>query len=169
MENMVQEQPTKETIAHLFHLIINVEKRARAFYRGLERKFQHVARASTVWQAMAEDEDDHIDQLEAIYARLSPAQRRAEVDPSVLWKAKEAQAFSPADSLDGVETLDDAFQIAHALEHSEVNALFEFIMDEFVEPETQRDFLVSQLRDHVARLEALKGLEWQRDVRIKEA
>jgi hypothetical protein len=49
--------------------------------------------------------------------------------------------------------LEEAYQLTHDLEYSEVNTVFEFIMEEFIAPDVQREFVAEQLKKHIARLD----------------
>lgn len=148
----------KNTTRHLFELAINAEKEARDFYRELARKFQHLPGVAAIWEDLQEDEEAHIQALLDARSGLTPEQLRASVDADVMWKAKAMQEFSVAKGLEVSETLTGAYQIAHELEHSEVNTVFEFMMTEFVDQEDQRAFVAAQLREHLAKLDELRDL-----------
>lgn len=153
----MHEPPEKKTIETLFQLALEAEKAARSFYQGLAQKFRHVPEVAAIWQQMMRDEAAHIHRLEEIHVGLTPEQLGASVDADIYWKALGTRRFSAEHSLGMIRDLEDAFQLAHDLEHSEINALFEFILSEFIDHETQRDLVLSQLKEHVARLEALEG------------
>ena len=80
------------------------------------------------------------------------------MEPSVCWKAKSCAGFSAQDGLNAAQTLEQAYELAHELEHSEVNTVFEFILSEYMEQDAQRDFVTAQLKQHAARLEAIRDL-----------
>ena len=155
----MQDQVGENTINTLFEMAIAAEKEAWIFYHGLTKKFQHVPIAANVWRGMMQDEVMHFEELQKIHATLTEEQLRAPVDQSIMWKAESVREFSAENSLNQIETLGEAFQTAHDIEHSEVNTVFEFILTEFVDPDVQREFVVSQLQEHVAKLEALEEIE----------
>lgn len=146
------------TTDHLFDLAIATEEEARGFYRELARKFRHLPEVASIWEDLRTDEDTHIQALLDVRSGLTPEQLQAPVDTDVMWKAQAMQDFSVEKGLEASETLTDAYQIAHDLEHSEVNTVFEFIMLEFVDQEEQRTFVASQLREHLAKLERMRDL-----------
>ena len=154
----MQDQVGENTINTLFEMAIAAEKEARIFYRGLTKKFQHVPMAANVWRGMMQDEVMHFEELQKIHATLTEEQLRAPVDQSIMWKAESVREFSAENSLNQIETLGEAFQTAHELEHSEVNTVFEFIMTEFVDREDQRAFVASQLREHLAKLDEMRDM-----------
>jgi hypothetical protein len=51
-----------------------------------------------------------------------------------------------------VETLADAYQLAHDLEHSEINTVFAFLMRSYVSREDKRRFLDAVFAEHQDRL-----------------
>ena len=48
--------------------------------------------------------------------------------------------------------MEDAYELAHELENSETNAIFEFLIIHFSTDETTQDFLRSHLKDHIGKL-----------------
>ena len=51
-----------------------------------------------------------------------------------------------------IRTLDDAFEIAHRLETSEVMVVFAFIREKYVPLARRRSFTLSVLEDHLQRI-----------------
>jgi rubrerythrin len=144
--------PNDQTIAALFELAITAEEAAQDFYLGLVEKFSHLPTIADFWQKMMEDEVLHVRALREIRASLTPDQFSAPVEPAIWWKAKEVSRFSVQKRLNSVKTLEDAYQSAHYLEYSEINTVFEFLLTEFTSSDKSREFIASQLRDHVEKL-----------------
>jgi hypothetical protein len=59
-----------------------------------------------------------------------------------------------AHALARAETLEDAYQLAHELESSEINTIFEFLLFTFADDPQATQFARDQLHEHVARLSA---------------
>lgn len=160
------------TTEDLFKWATAAEKEAQAFYLGLSKKFSHVPEVANFWQEMAEEERLHAEGLEEIFSSLTPQQQEAPADPDTLWKAQELSQFSAFRTLQRVKTLEDAYEITHELEYSEVNTVFEFILTEFVDDETQREFVITQLREHMARLldspTILHSSGWRRSIEAQD-
>ncbi len=156
-----------DTIATLFELLIQAEKAGQAFYLRLTEMFAHEPRAAEIWWKLAADEAAHIHLLEQAREALTPEQLSAPADPDFLRAARAAAAFSTEEALAQVQTLEDAYQMAHAGEYSEFNAVFEFVISELFPASVQRPFVQSQLREHVARLQELEPPEWRRNVLAK--
>jgi hypothetical protein len=143
---------TQGTVEDLFERSIAAEQAAQTLYQGLAERFSHAPEAADYWTGLAEDEQTHIEGLRALFEVLSPAERQAEADPEAFWKADELASFSPQESLQSIETLEEAYQLAHDLEYSEVNTVFEFILMTYWDDAERRQFARSQLREHIGKL-----------------
>jgi len=155
---------TRGKMAELLELALNAERAAQNLYRQLEEMFTHLPEVAQLWRQMAQDEAAHVAQLEKIRASLSREQLLAPVEPSVLEKARYHARFAAEDELAAIRSAEEAYQLAHSLEHSEVNTVFEFILTELLAPEAQRQFVTSQIEEHVARLEAFPRIALHGDV-----
>ena len=145
------------TVEDLFERSIAAEEAAQALYQALAERFAHAPEAAAYWADLAEDERAHIEAIETLFDVLSPAERQAEADPEAFWKAEELASFSLEESLRSIETLEEAYQLAHDLEYSEVNTVFEFILMTYWDDEERRRFARSQLREHVGKLANAPG------------
>jgi hypothetical protein len=83
---------------------------------------------------------------------LSPEQLSAAADPYQLENVHKALRLQVEDALKGVDDLEEAYQLAHEVEHSETNAVFEFLIGNFAADRQTQSFLRSQLGEHIARL-----------------
>ncbi|HHN93392.1 MAG TPA: hypothetical protein ENK17_01365, partial [Anaerolineae bacterium] len=108
----------------MFDLLIQAEEAGQAFYLRLTEMFAHDSKAAEIWWKMAADEASHIHLLKQAREALTPEQLAAPADPDLLRAARAAAAFSPERVLAQVQTLEDAYQMAHAGENSEFNAVF---------------------------------------------
>jgi rubrerythrin len=155
------------TIEALITLLLQAEEACQRFYLHLMEAFAHEPTAAEVWWMMGADEAGHIRLLEQVLHSLSPEQRQAPADPLWLEQARSAARFSPEKALARIQTLEDAYQEAHALENSEINAVFEFVMTSYFPKSLQRSFVLNLLRTHVERLERLRTREWRQSVVVK--
>ncbi len=158
-------QPTTPTIGALLDMLIEVEQASQDFHLRLQKMFAHQPEAKAVWWQMAADEALHIWLLEQAKASLTPEQRAAPADPQVWEQVQALMAISPEAVLEQIQTLEDAYQAVHELEHYEFGAVLDFLLSEFFPAEFQQAFIRSQLREHLARLEGLRTPEWRRSVR----
>lgn len=142
------------TIREIFDIAIAAEQAAQQIYRGFMKKFGHVAAAAGLWQDLLNDEIYHEQELKRIFGRISQDQPLSDDETELLAKAKhEVETISVEALLKSVATLDDAYEIAYALEHSEVNAVFGFLVRRHTSSEDQYAFVMSLIGEHIARLE----------------
>ncbi len=148
----MQNQPDSQTVATLIEFAIAAEKASQELYARLTQRHSYLPQVADFWQKMSLDENAHARSLEKIRDSLTTEQLQATVDPVVLEQAKRNASLSVEDKLNSISTLEDAYQLAHELEHSEINTVFEFITAEFISLDVQREFVAAQLKKHVARL-----------------
>lgn len=158
----------QRTVEDLLAAAIAAERKALVFYEGLMHLFRHVPDVAALWRDMMQDEEEHLQILEEVSARLTPEQRCAPADLETLYKAIAAVRFSPERSLASIRDLNDAYEIVHDLEHGEINAVFAFILGEYVDDETRERMADAYLSIHLRRLQALGGVEWRQRVRALE-
>jgi hypothetical protein len=156
------DQPT--TTAQLFDLAIDIERKAAALYAEMEAKFKHVALVADFWRRMHNDEIEHEAILTDARDRL-PAEVLAQ-QPGVGFAVQVADARRWIDriAVDHITTLDDAYELAHELEFSEVNAIFKVLAMAVVPAETQRRFVVDHIERHQSSLLEF-GRDYDRDRR----
>jgi rubrerythrin len=145
-------QPMSNTVAALLELAITSEKGAEDLYRGLADKFSRFPVVADFWQGMQRDEVAHAKGIEKVRASLTPEQLLMSADSLVLEQAKRSASFSAKEALKSITTVEEAFELSHDLENSEINLVFEFILSEYVSQDAQREFATSLLREHIARL-----------------
>ena len=144
--------PKDTTVAALFELAIGAEKTAEELYRGLETKFAHHPEVANFWGQYAAEEVTHARWLERFRDSLNSEELSAPADPHTLEEARAVLGFSVEDALEQIRNLEDAYQLASELEHSETNTVFEFLVNHFSSDEKTQSFLRTQLRDHIGRL-----------------
>ncbi len=154
----------EKTVEFMISTLLQAETAAQTFYLWLMDAFAHEPDAAQVWWKMGADEAAHIRLLERVLNSLPPEQRLSLVDPLMLEKAIAAARFSPHRALERIVTLEDAYQVAHSLENSELNAVFEFVLTEYFPKPLKRDFVHNMLREHVDRLNGLRTTEWRRSI-----
>lgn len=152
------------SIERLLDLLIAAEKASQDFHLQLMRMFAHEPLAKATWWKMAADEALHIWLLEEAKASLTPDQLAALAPANVWEQVQGIRGISPEAVLQHIQTLEDAYQAVHELEHYEFGAILDFLLSEFFPAEFQRAFIQSQLQEHLARLEELRTPDWRRSV-----
>lgn len=156
----------RQTVDELLALLLKAETAVQKFYLQLMEAFAYEPAVAEVWWMLGADEAGHIRLLEQVREALSPERLRSPADPLWLEAARAAARFSPESTMARIRTLEDAYQEAHAIENSELNAVFEFVMTEYFPRPLQRMFIVNLLKTHVDRLNGLRTPEWRRGITI---
>ena len=78
--------------------------------------------------------------------------RAAPADPRQLKYARRELQSPVEKKLKCVKNLEDAHQLAHELESSETNAIFEFLITDFSVAKKSHSFLRAQLGEHIGRI-----------------
>lgn len=140
------------TVADLFALANAAETSAAELYRGLASRFARYSDVAEFWQCYVTDEIAHARWLARLQGNVSIEQLAARADPIMLENARHAASLAVQTLLDRVRTLADAYELVNELEHSEINAVFEFLISSFPTDPEVLSFLRAQLREHVERL-----------------
>jgi rubrerythrin len=142
----------RQSVRILFEYAIAAEHYARELYGEFARLFAADPRVVAFWQRYAAEEMGHARWLEQLLKKLPPETCDAPADFDKLEAARHMIKVPLTQALATVETLEDAYQLAHELESSEINTIFEFLLFTFADDPQATQFARDQLSDHVARL-----------------
>jgi hypothetical protein len=142
----------RATIETLLKVAIGLEDAAEGFYEGLAERFARCPQVAEFWRAMAADESCHKNRLTEWQASMSAARRSQPVDATMLQLGEKLLRTSVAERLEGLQSLDDAYEMAHDLESSEINTIFRFFITEFAHDPSVIAFLRQDLDQHAERL-----------------
>jgi len=153
------------TLRDLFERSIHIEKQAELVYRELAKRFALHPESVVLWKALAEDEVVHAQVLTQVLASASP-ENLASPAPAQVWTNVSAILWLMSqDLLGSIRCLKDAYELAHQLEYSEVNAIFEFLAVDAIPGNVEREFVRRHIRLHQKRLtdfsETYQGKNWQ--------
>lgn len=161
-----------ETWATLFELVIELEKAAADFYRGLAKNFSHVPKVSEFWREMQMEELRHVEIATNIRDSLTPSQLPDPADPSLLRKVRETLRLLDKDKVNFVRTLDDAYQMAHQLETSEAGMVLGLLKIRFTDFDKHKRFAVLETR-HTDKLtdfsQTFGDAGWRKSIVIRGA
>lgn len=141
-----------DTVNQLFTLAITAENAAEAMYLVLAQRFAPFDEVAQFWREMAHAETVHARVLERMRGRLDPVVLNSSGDPVVLRQAQEVARHEVVAAARAVADLEDAYQLAHETENSEINTVFEFLVITFPENPATGEFLREQLQIHAQRL-----------------
>jgi rubrerythrin len=140
------------TIESLLAVAIQLEAAARRFYERLAERFSHCPEVAQFWRVMAADEACHENRLTDWRASTSPDRLSQPADARMLQMGRRLLGTSVDELLGDVQNLDDAYETAHDLESSEINAIFQFFIKEFSQDPRVIAVLMQDLDEHAERL-----------------
>jgi len=161
-----------DTNATMFELSIDIAKHNQNLYHKLVEMFAPWPEVSDFWKGMERDEMYHTRTLEGIRGSLRPNQLLTPADPSILQKTKKVLNIPIEERVNSLDTLNDAYEMAHELENSEVNMIFEFLVKEFESSEETRKFALAEIDKHLEKLikfpETFGDIEWRKSIVIRK-
>jgi rubrerythrin len=134
----------------LLELSLGFEKNAQELYNNWAKKFAGTPDVATFWREYSADEAGHYRLLEGLRARLSPDQLATLIESDLVGDTRRLLIYLQKEH--HIEDLDQAYQYANMIEHSEVNPLFEVIMSTFETDQEAITLLRSQLEEHINKL-----------------
>jgi hypothetical protein len=161
-------RPNPSAIHALFEMSLAAEARGRDFYHLMSQAFAHLPEVEEFWLSLVRDEGGHIAVLNRIRAGLNQAQLDEPVQPEVLARNRTILDILTDDRIASVATLDDAYELAHEFEHSELNRLFTFLATRYITQAERSAFVIHELLDHQAKLvdfgKCFGDRAWRREV-----
>ena len=142
----------ERTIQPLFELAINWETQAHDLYVNFANLFNHEPKVSAFWIRLSQDESRHIDVLKDTLEMMPKENLLTEVGIEQWNSVSRVERLMKDASMSKVKTLDDAYELAHQLEISEVNTLFKFLVNNYFPDERGQKFILSEVSEHVERL-----------------
>lgn len=162
-----------ETVSTLFELAIAAENELENFYRTLTERFTHIPMVAAFWDALAEDEVKHARTLANIRDSMPPNLLNSKEDPVQIRKAREVLKALTDNDPDSIETLEDACQLSHDLEHSGVNMTFALLVEQYAPSDGKLSFILPAIEIHLARLKSFSRIPdssvWRRGILAKRA
>ncbi|MEN8126636.1 MAG: ferritin family protein [Planctomycetota bacterium] len=140
------------TFSELINAAIAAEDAAQRVYLAFKAKFLNRMDVAEFWQAMADDESDHAQILASIHGRVPIEDLTMLVGVEMAEKAYELQGLNVQELIDSVSNLNDAYEIAYALESSEVNTVFNFLAIQFLSTDESYVIVSSTIDRHLLRL-----------------
>jgi rubrerythrin len=152
------------TLAEVIERAAGLETQLREVYESFAELFSAEPEAASFWQEMAEGERVHASQLVETLSAYSP-ERLAEQADLKLVSAVDGveEAVREARGVP-VVTLDDAYEVAHMLESSEINTVFGLLVAMPSDTQSVSTLVAAQFDEHLAGL-AEFGKSFDREAR----
>ena len=140
-----------QTISELFSVSLQLEREAQILYTKWANAFASYPEVASFWSQYAQEEADHARFLEEVRSSLSREQLMSGTGVTsfsttftLLQNLKQTEAK--------IKNLDDAYVFAEAMEHSEINTLFEFLVSRSPRVEAELNKVSEKISKHINRL-----------------
>jgi rubrerythrin len=164
---------SENTIERLFELQIGIEYKAADIYKRFSQLFSHTPGLSAFWDGLYGDEIQHAVMLQDVRKSLPPEQLLSYTSKEMWGSVMTIQQMLSKDLLGSVNTLNDAYELAHELEFSEVNAIFKFLTSNLVPSDKQEDVIDLVIKQHQQKLidfsRNFGDREWRKAIKVQNA
>ncbi len=140
------------TVREVLERAIQIEKRLVDLYTIFAKRFSHVPGMPNYWNDLRRDEIGHMGELRVIYESLSMEKLGSSESSAISASVDRALASVEGECLSKIKTLDDAYQIAHILEFSEINAIFKYLTIDLVSATSRSEIITYQMNEHQKKL-----------------
>jgi rubrerythrin len=134
----------------LLELSLGFEQNARELYKKWSVTFAGEPDVAAFWSEYAADEDMHAHLLDELRSRLSADELATLIKSELVGDTRRMLVYLQKDP--NIRDLDQAFQYANMIEHSEVNPLFEEVLSAFEQDVNRINLLRTQLSEHIGKL-----------------
>jgi len=140
------------TKKELFHLAINIEGILADAYAYIAEGFHHLPWISHFWQELSQDELHHKTALTLMMERQSPKELNDMIDPRLFIILHDAHRSSLPARWHRIKDLNEAYELANELEHSEFNSVFAFLMQGTAPTPERKAFIMKEIQCHLNKL-----------------
>ncbi|MCX5799773.1 MAG: hypothetical protein NTX17_00035 [Candidatus Eisenbacteria bacterium] len=164
---------SEQTMAEVFSRAIEIEKKAADIFTELSSLFSHIPNISAFWKGMAADEVVHMDTLQDIRGTLTQEQLSLPPEKQILKDICKVEDLLKGDLIGPIRNLDDAYELAHEMEYSEVNAIFRSLATGIVPSEKLVEFVSAEMEQHLKKIidftQNFGDRAWRRQISIRHA
>ncbi len=141
-----------QTVNDILSTSAHFEKVAADFYGMLAKRFAHLPEVSNYWNELSGDELMHEKLVLSVQHSLSKEKLEALPIKELTTSVTSVQKLLDIITKYNIQTLDDAYELAHQLEFSEVNAVLKLIITNLMPPEKYEEFVTSRIDEHEGKL-----------------
>ncbi|MFQ5963501.1 MAG: ferritin family protein [Candidatus Scalinduaceae bacterium] len=144
----MNESHYEHMVADIIERSIEIECKAGELYAKLSMLFSHFPEISTLWDKLAKDEILHMKTLQDIYDSMTREQLLSHIDKQMWKNIVKIQNLMNTNLAGSIKNLDDAYELAHQIEFSEINEIFKSLVTINVLPEEQEQLVLSNVMRH---------------------
>lgn len=140
------------TMKKLIEHAVSWELKVRDIYKTLAGMFKQHTVIRLFWQEMSDDEAHHADILQNIKHTMPDEELHKIIGVKEREAAIRVESLLEKDLLAHIANLNDAYELAHDIEDSEVNAIFRLVAVESVTDDQMHELISAQIDEHVEKL-----------------
>jgi rubrerythrin len=142
----------EKTIHLLFELAINWETQAHELYANFAKLFSHEPKVSAFWKQLSKDESRHRKILIDFLKEIPRVKLLEEMSKEQRNTVMRIEGLIKSADITKIQTLDDAYELAHQLETSEINTLFKMLVNHYLPDDEGHEFILSDVNEHIEML-----------------
>lgn len=154
------------TVREVLERAIQIEKSVADLYAIFAKRFSHIPGMSDFWIDLRRDEIGHMGELRTIYESLPEEKLCSAESRAISASVNRAMESVEGECISKIKTLDDAYQIAHDLEFSEINTIFKYLTIDLVSPPLRAEIITYQVDEHEQKLEDFDKLYGDKNWRL---
>jgi rubrerythrin len=148
----MSEQVEFKTLEDVLTTAAKFEKAASDFYKMLGGRFSHIPGLAAFFDDLVKDELKHEQMILSVKNSL-PKEKLAGIPPEDLKTSMfSIQKLIKMITEYDIQNLDDAYELAHQLEFSEVNSVLKLIITKLVTTERYDEFVATRIDEHEEKL-----------------
>lgn len=158
-----------KTLSDLFECAIINEMKAADIFESFRDAFSFNEDLKEFWEGMHQDEIMHADVLKKIHNDLPSDRLLGKPDEKVCQYAERAYNLILKISEEEPENLDEAYELAHELEFCELNEVYKILLDNKIDDDKAKDFIVEEIKNHQNKMvefsAKLGDREWRKSIK----
>ncbi len=145
-----------KTQKDLLRAAILLERLAQKVYTGIADLFRYEKGISLIFEELAADEEQHIKLLSKLLAGLPTASGKLPCSFQHCEKLQSILEHLEHIDINAIENLNDAYELAHDLEFSEINSIFLQIILLCADDDEEHTFIKQEIIEHQKKIFTLK-------------
>lgn len=158
-----------KTLENLFASAAENEVRLAQFYARVSKMFPQVPGLADFWRDLTHEEEEHGAMLREVAQSLTAEQLHSPASQILCDDLATIRGMIEKRFAQPIETLDDAYEVAHEFEFSEVNTVFKALATEFVRSDLRAKFVSAEVVKHQQKLVAFSrkfgGKAWRKEIK----
>lgn len=142
----------ERSLRALFDHAQSIEMSAAGIYKDFSFRFGHIEDVSRFWSDLGDDEVKHAEILKETKLSIPCERLDGDADPTMWYNVSAVLQKLNRIEQQKIKNLDDAYEAAHSIESSEIEAIFRFLTLDCFSTSIREAFIVSEITEHQKKL-----------------